>query len=103
MSFNLLRRKESAGSKLQRRETTVKVEVGRFADGRLKMVKKYTRDDINFRMDDTGASIVPRSEEVKLERDVLEAINLWNIMKRHPEVKEEIMQVLERHEYSLEI
>lgn len=61
------------------------------------MVKRYAKDDSNFRMENNRASIVPKCPEVKLERDVLQAINLRNLEKTHPEVWEEIIQVLKRH------
>ena len=81
----------------------MKVEVGRFPDGRLKMKKTYTKDDINFRIEGNRASIVPRNAEVKLEKDTLEAITLWNLMYRFPKLREEIKEVLRDYSQSMEI
>ncbi len=74
----------------------MKVEVGRFSDGRLKMCKTYTTEDSNFRAEVNRISIVPRTEEVKLERDVLEAIGLWNVMFMFPELREQVKELLAR-------
>ena len=79
----------------------MKIEIERFPDGRLKLVKRYARTDRNFRIESDGASVVPKNAEVKLEREVLQAINLWNAMKRHTKLREEIMHALKR--YGIEI
>jgi len=75
----------------------VKIEVERFLDNRLKMKKTYSLRDSNIRRIGNEIDIVPRLDEVELEKDVLGAINLWNLMYRFPELKMEIHQVLKRH------
>ena len=75
----------------------MKIEIGRFPDGRLKMLKKYTKSDINIRINENEISVCPKSSEVKLEKDVLEAINLWNLMFIFPNLKKEIKKILKRY------
>ena len=75
----------------------MKVEIERFPDKRLKMLKKYTKSDINIRINRNEVPICPRSVEVELERDVLEAINLWNLMFMFPDLKREIKEILKRY------
>jgi hypothetical protein len=75
----------------------MKIEIGRFSDKRLKMVKKYSLGDSNVRRNGNEVGIVPKLDEVELERDVLEAVNLWNLMCMSPELRKEINHVLKRH------
>lgn len=60
----------------------MKIEVSRFADGRLKVLTKHRKSDTNVRIEDNEISICPRLDEITLERDVLEAIDLWNRIPR---------------------
>lgn len=75
----------------------MKIEIERFSDKRLKVLKKYNRTDINVRINENEVSVCPKIDEVKLEEDVLEAINLWNLMHVFPEVKKEIQQIVKRY------
>ena len=68
----------------------MKMEVDRFSDGRLKVLKIYHKTDTNVRINESEVSVCPRIAEVKLEKEVLEAINLWNLVKVIPELREEI-------------
>jgi len=74
----------------------MKIEIGRFADKRLKMIKRYTKDDKNTRISGNEVSICPKISEVELERDVLEAVNLWNLMHMFPQLRKEIKQILKK-------
>jgi hypothetical protein len=75
----------------------VKIEVERFLDNRLKMKKTYSLRDSNIRRIGNDVDIVPKLDEVELEKDVLEAVNLWNLMYRFPDLNREIRQVLKRY------
>ncbi len=75
----------------------MKIEVERFPDKRLKMVDKYYKNDTNIRINPNEISICPKITEIELQRDVLEAINLWNLMFLYPKLRDEINQVLKRH------
>ena len=75
----------------------MRIEIERFADNRLKMKTKYDRSDRNVRISQDGVDVVKRFDEVELERDVLEAVNLWNLMFMFPDVKSGVHQVLEQH------
>jgi len=70
------------------------IEVGRFPDKRLKAIRKHNKNDSNVRINQNEITIVSRIDEVELEKDVIEAINLWNLMYRFPELRNEINQVL---------
>ena len=72
----------------------MKIEVERFPDKRLKMKKKYGLGDSNVRRNRNEVDIVPKLDEVELERDTLEALNLWNLMFIFPELKKEIDHIL---------
>jgi len=74
----------------------MKIEVERFPDKRLKMKKTYGFGETNVRRNANGVDIVPKIDEVELERDVLEAVNLWNLMRLFPELKIEINRILKR-------
>ena len=75
----------------------MKIEIKRFPDKRLMMIKKYDKSDVNIRINPNEVSICPKIAEIELERDVLEAINLWNLMFVSPKLREEINQVLKRY------
>lgn len=73
------------------------IEVGRFADKRLKAIRKHKKNDSNIRVNENEITIVSKIDEVELEKDVIEAVNLWNLMYRFPELKNEIDQILKRY------
>ena len=75
----------------------MRIEVERFPDKRLKMLKIYSKSDNNVRINENEVSICPKIDDLKLEEDVLEAINLWNLIFMSPELKKEIHQILKRH------
>jgi hypothetical protein len=72
-------------------------EVGRFPDKRLKAIRKHKKTDSNVRFDEDEVAIVSRIGEVGLERDVIEAVNLWNLMLRFPDFRKEVYQVFNRY------
>jgi hypothetical protein len=73
------------------------IEVGRFSDKRLKVIRKHNKNDSNVRVNENEVTIVSRIDEVELEREVIEAVNLWNLINRFPELKNEINHILSRH------
>ena len=73
------------------------IEVGRFPDKRLKAIRKHKTTDSNVRVSEKEITIVSKIDEVELEKDVIEAVNLWNLMHRSPELKREIDQILNRY------
>jgi septum formation topological specificity factor MinE len=73
------------------------IEVGRFSDKRLKVIRKHSKTDSNVRVDEKEITIVSKIDEVELERDVIEAANIWNLMKTFPELRKEIRHILERY------
>jgi len=70
------------------------IEVGRFPDKRLKAIRKHSKTDSNVRVNENEITIVSKIDEVELEKDVIEAVNLWNLMHRFPELKNEIEKIL---------
>lgn len=70
------------------------IEVGRFPDKRLKAVRKHRKIDSNVRIAEEEISIVSKIDEVELEKDVIEAVNLWNLMYMFPDLKKEITQLV---------
>lgn len=80
----------------------MKIEIERFADGRLKMVNSYSeQSDANVRIKgDEGkrdVSIVPKNTETKLVNEVLELINFGNLMLQHPRLKEAIHKLVREY------
>ena len=76
----------------------MRIEVERFSDKRLKLIKLYdSENDQNIRIDSKVVSVCPKFAEVELERDVLEAINLWNLMFMFPKLKDEIIKLLKHY------
>lgn len=73
------------------------IEVGRFPDKRLKAIRKHKKTDSNVRVNEDEVTIVSRIDEVELERDVIEAVNLWNLMLTFPDFRNEVYQVFNRH------
>lgn len=73
------------------------IEVGRFSDKRLKVVRKHNRTDSNVRVNQNEVTIVSKIDEVELERDVIEAVSIWNLMKVFPELRKDIDHILERY------
>jgi hypothetical protein len=73
------------------------IEVGRFPDKRLKVIRKHGKTDSNVRVDEKEVTIVSKIEEVELEKDVIDAIELKNSMDMFPELEREINQLLNRH------
>lgn len=73
------------------------IEVGRFSDKRLKVIRKHNKNDSNVRVNENEVTIVSRIDEVELEREVIEAVNLWNLINRFPELKNEINHKLSRY------
>ena len=70
------------------------IEVGRFSDKRLKAIRKHKTTDSNVRVIGNEVSIVSKIDEVELEKDVIDAVNLWNLMHRFPELRTEIEKIL---------
>ena len=76
----------------------MRIEVGRFPDNRLKMIKVYdSKSDQNIRINLNTISVCPKIAEMELERDVLEALNLWNLMFMFPKLKDEIIKLLKHY------
>jgi len=73
------------------------IEVGRFCDKRLMVIRKHRKNDSNVRVNENEITIVSKIDEVELEKDVIEACNLKNLMDRFPELKNEIFKVLKRY------
>jgi len=72
------------------------IEVGRFHDKRLKVIRKHSKSASNVRINEDEITIVSKIDEVELEKDTIEAVTLWNLMKMFPELRNEIYKVL-RH------
>ncbi len=62
----------------------MKVEISRFSDGRLMVLTKHPKNDTNIRIGCDEISICTRLEDNALEKDVLEAVDLWNHLPRDP-------------------
>lgn len=60
---------------------TVKVEVSRFSDGRLKLLVCFTKDKNVWIHEDESFSYVPTKSEIDLIKDALDAIDNYNIDK----------------------
>lgn len=73
------------------------IEVGRFRDKRLMVIRKHRKSDSNVRVNETEISIVSKIDEVELERDVIEACSIKNLIDRFPELKREFYQLLNRY------
>jgi len=73
------------------------IEVGRFPDKRLKVIRKFGKNDSNVRVKGNQITIVSTINEVELENDTIEACNLWNLMQFFPELKRAINQALKLH------
>jgi len=73
----------------------MKVEVSRFVDGRLKVLTKHRKSDTNIRIEADEVSICPRFEELALEKDVLEAVDLWNRMPRDPAIRSVVIKKID--------
>lgn len=78
---------------INRSEMTI--EVGRFPDKRLKAIRKLKKTDSNVRVNEDEVTVVSKIDEVELEKDVIEAVNLWNLMHRFPELRSRIEKILE--------
>jgi hypothetical protein len=74
----------------------LRIEVSRFPDGRLKVLRIHKTTDSNIRVGIDEVSICSKLEEIGLEKDVIDAIDAWNLMRSHPKPKDSI-QV---HSYS---
>lgn len=75
----------------------MKIEVGRFYDERLKVLRKHSTTDSNVRINETEISICSRNNEPTLEVDVLTAANLYNLTLVNPRIREEINKILIRY------
>ena len=73
------------------------IEVGRFRDKRLMVIRKHRKNDSNVRVNENEITIVSKIDEVELEKDVIEACNIKNLMDRFPELKKEFYHLLKRH------
>jgi len=73
------------------------IEVGRFSDKRLKVIRKHNKTDSNVRVNEEEITIVSKIDEVELERDVIEAASIWNLMKMFPELRKEMNHILKRY------
>ena len=72
----------------------MKIEIQFFSDGRLKVLRIHNKSDENVRIDKDEVSVCSKIRELKLEKEVLEAVNLWNMMKVMPELREDIEKAL---------
>jgi hypothetical protein len=75
----------------------VRIEIGRFPDGRLKVLRKHYTNDTNVRISENEISICSKNDETALEIEVLEAVNLWNMIRKFPEIKKDISEVLNQY------
>lgn len=74
----------------------MRVEIERFPDKRLKVVSIYDKTDRNARFLPDKTTVVKKKDELRLETDTLEAIDIWNNMRRFPELDRAIRHVLDR-------
>jgi len=70
------------------------IEVGRFPDRRLKAIRKHKKTDSNVRVNGEEVTIVSTVNEVELEKDVIDAFNIWNLLYRFPELRIQVNKVL---------
>jgi hypothetical protein len=73
------------------------IEVEYFPDKRLKVIRRFMRNDSNVRIEGEKISVVSRLDEARLENEVIEACDLHNLRKRFPEIDKEINQIIRRH------
>lgn len=71
-------------------DKTMKVVVGRFKDGRIKITKEYEKEDSNFRESDSSECL--RYDQKKLELEALLMGDHWN--KEHHERFETLWKYL---------
>jgi hypothetical protein len=64
----------------------LRIEVSRFPDGRLKVLRVHKTTDSNIRVGVDEVSICSKLEEIALERDVIDAIDYWNSTRFHPRI-----------------
>lgn len=61
----------------------MRTEVGKFPDGRLKLMGRFKKEDSNFREHDDGTfTWVMKKEEIEIVRRALEAIDSYNLNSR---------------------
>ena len=71
------------------------IELGRFSDKkRIKVIRKFSKNDSNVRVNENDITVVSRIEEVELENDAIEAIDIWNVMSLYPDLKESVCGLL---------
>ena len=71
------------------------IELGRFSDKkRIKVIRKFSKNDSNVRVNENDITVVSRIEEVELENDAIEAIDIWNVMSLQPDLKEQVYNFL---------
>jgi len=67
-----------------------------FPDGRLKMLTIFNKNDKNVRISKDEISVCRRIRELRLEHELMKAVNLWNLLKVTPELREDVDKVLKR-------
>lgn len=68
-----------------------------FPDGRLKMLTIFNKNDKNVRINKNEISVCRRIRELRLEHELMKAVNLWNLLKVTPELREDVDKVLKRY------
>ena len=71
----------------------MRIEVSRFPDGRLKVLRVHKTTDSNIRVGIDEVSICSKLEEIDLEKDVIDAIDAWNWIRSHPKSKDSELSV----------
>ena len=66
----------------------MRIEVSRFPDGRLKVLRVHKTTDSNIRVGVDEVSICSKLEEIDLEKDVIDAIDSWNWTKPRSKQKD---------------
>jgi hypothetical protein len=73
------------------------IEVEYFPDKRLKVIRRFRKNDSNIRIEGEEISVVSRLDQARLENEVIEACDLHNLRKRFPEFDKEINQIVRRY------
>jgi hypothetical protein len=71
----------------------MRIEVSRFPDGRLKVLRVHKKTDSNIRVGIDEVSICSKLEELALEKDVIDAIDTWNKVRSLPKSKDSELSV----------
>ena len=71
----------------------MRIEVSRFSDGRLKVLRVHKTTDSNIRVGVDEVSICSKLEEIDLEKDAIDAIDAWNWIRSRPKSKDSELSV----------